>query len=92
MMIFGGVIYVYGLLGFLMNWKHILVMLLSLEFMYLGVLFSVFLLMSMQENFFNLLVFMVFVVCEAGMGLSVMILGVFFYGNDKFNSLVLMKC
>nr|YP_009537775.1 NADH dehydrogenase subunit 4L [Ornithodoros coriaceus]AYN59507.1 NADH dehydrogenase subunit 4L [Ornithodoros coriaceus] len=92
MLMVGTLVFVVGFLGILMNWKHLLIFLLCLEFMYLGVFFNMLVLMGFSLFFSNLLVFMIFVVCEAGLGLSVLVMGVYFYGNDSINSMSFLKC
>nr|YP_009000460.1 NADH dehydrogenase subunit 4L [Ornithodoros rostratus]AHF21674.1 NADH dehydrogenase subunit 4L [Ornithodoros rostratus] len=92
MLMVGILIYFSGLLSILFNRKHILILLLCLEYMYLGVLFNIFLLMCFYFYFVNIIMFLIFVVCEAGMGLSILVASVYFYGNDKISSMVLLKC
>nr|YP_009480302.1 NADH dehydrogenase subunit 4L [Reticulinasus faini]AIZ58552.1 NADH dehydrogenase subunit 4L [Reticulinasus faini] len=81
-----------GLLGMLLNWEHILIMLLCLEFMNLGILYCIFILMMMGNLSLNLILYMFFIVCEAGLGLSILVGSVYFYGNDKISSMILLKC
>nr|AIZ58539.1 NADH dehydrogenase subunit 4L [Reticulinasus faini]UYB78024.1 NADH dehydrogenase subunit 4L [Reticulinasus faini] len=81
-----------GLLGMLLNWEHILIMLLCLEFMNLGILYCIFILMMMGNLSLNLILYMFFIVCEAGLGLSVLVGSVYFYGNDSVSSMILLKC
>nr|YP_009000473.1 NADH dehydrogenase subunit 4L [Ornithodoros brasiliensis]AHF21687.1 NADH dehydrogenase subunit 4L [Ornithodoros brasiliensis]QZP40890.1 NADH dehydrogenase subunit 4L [Ornithodoros brasiliensis] len=92
MFLIGLLIYVSGFFSVLLDRKHILILLLCLEFMYLGVLFNIFVLESYDGIFVDIIMFMVFVVCEAGMGLSILVMSVYYYGNDKLDSLVLLKC
>nr|UYB78583.1 NADH dehydrogenase subunit 4L [Alectorobius rietcorreai] len=92
MNLIGGVIFLGGFVSILMNRKHILILLLCLEFMYLGVLYCMLVGMGFVNFNLNLVVFMFFVVCEAGLGLSILVGSVFFYGNDKVGSMILLKC
>nr|YP_010535710.1 NADH dehydrogenase subunit 4L [Ornithodoros tabajara]UYB78648.1 NADH dehydrogenase subunit 4L [Ornithodoros tabajara]UYB78661.1 NADH dehydrogenase subunit 4L [Ornithodoros tabajara] len=92
MSLVGGVIFLGSLLSILLNRSHILVVLLCLEFMYLGVLYCLFMGVGLMSNGLSLIMFMFFVVCEAGLGLSILVGSVFFYGNDKIDSLILLKC
>nr|AYR05326.1 NADH dehydrogenase subunit 4L [Coleoptera sp. ACP-2013] len=73
-----------GLLIFLSKYKHFLLMLLSLEFMVL----SLYLLMFIYFSFFFFQIFfsMFFLtmsVCEGALGLSLLVLIIRSYGNDK---------
>nr|AIZ58681.1 NADH dehydrogenase subunit 4L [Ornithodoros pavimentosus]AIZ58694.1 NADH dehydrogenase subunit 4L [Ornithodoros pavimentosus] len=81
-----------GGLSVVMNRKHVLLMMLSLEFMYLGVLVSIIFTCGVTEFFLMMLVFMIVVVCEAGLGLSVLVLSVYFHGNDKLQAISLLSC
>nr|YP_009730002.1 NADH dehydrogenase subunit 4L [Argopistes tsekooni]QHX99907.1 NADH dehydrogenase subunit 4L [Argopistes tsekooni] len=72
-----------GAMSFILNRKHLLLMLLSLEFiviiMYLG-LFNF--LINMNFEFFFSMIFLTMSVCEGVLGLSILILLVRLYGND----------
>nr|YP_010535606.1 NADH dehydrogenase subunit 4L [Alectorobius mimon]UYB78453.1 NADH dehydrogenase subunit 4L [Alectorobius mimon]UYB78466.1 NADH dehydrogenase subunit 4L [Alectorobius mimon] len=92
MNLIGGMVFFGGLLSILLNRSHILILLLCLEFMYLGVLYSIFVGVGQMSFSLNVIVFMFFVVCEAGLGLSILIGSVYFCGNDKVSSVILMKC
>nr|YP_010324973.1 NADH dehydrogenase subunit 4L [Dermacentor niveus]UNO54206.1 NADH dehydrogenase subunit 4L [Dermacentor niveus] len=91
MMISIMILYVIGLLSLLVNRYQMMMILLSIEFMYMSLL----LMMCIYFSFFNILsifVFLVSIVCEAGLGLSLLVLMSFFYGNEMTNSLNLIKC
>nr|AIZ58617.1 NADH dehydrogenase subunit 4L [Ornithodoros moubata]UYB78479.1 NADH dehydrogenase subunit 4L [Ornithodoros moubata] len=81
-----------GGFSLLMNRKHILLIMLSLEFMYLGAMVNVFIICGISKFFLILIVFMIVVVCEAGLGLSVLVLSVYFYGSDKTRMMNLLSC
>nr|AFH09302.1 NADH dehydrogenase subunit 4L [Tachypleus tridentatus] len=85
MMMLGMIVFFFGFLKFLMNRKHLLSMLLSLELMMLGsFLMLVFLVSgSLGEESF-LLYFLTMVVCESSLGLSILVLIVRSHGNDYF--------
>nr|YP_010934988.1 NADH dehydrogenase subunit 4L [Ornithodoros improvisus]WKW52636.1 NADH dehydrogenase subunit 4L [Ornithodoros improvisus] len=85
-------IYAFGLMSIFLNRKHILILLLCLEFMYLGVLFNIFMLANFDDFFVNVIIFMILVVCEAGMGLCILVASVYYYGNDKLKSMILLNC
>ncbi|YP_009536329.1 NADH dehydrogenase subunit 4L (mitochondrion) [Ornithodoros turicata] len=92
MFMFGVLIYFFGLMSIFFNRNHILILFLCLEFMYLGILYNVVLFDGFKYDFLSMILFMILVVCEAGLGLSILVMGVYFYGNDKLNSMNLMKC
>nr|YP_010535723.1 NADH dehydrogenase subunit 4L [Ornithodoros tartakovskyi]UYB78674.1 NADH dehydrogenase subunit 4L [Ornithodoros tartakovskyi]UYB78687.1 NADH dehydrogenase subunit 4L [Ornithodoros tartakovskyi] len=92
MMMFGLVVYFSGLVSLMFNQNHFLMILMCLEFMYLGVLINVVILMGYKGLFIDVLMFMILVVCEAGLGLSILVSGVYFYGSDKLNVMSLLKC
>nr|YP_009536368.1 NADH dehydrogenase subunit 4L [Ornithodoros hermsi]AYN50646.1 NADH dehydrogenase subunit 4L [Ornithodoros hermsi]UYB78375.1 NADH dehydrogenase subunit 4L [Ornithodoros hermsi] len=92
MLMVGVLIYVSGFLSILLNRSHILALLLCLEFMYLGVLYNILMFVSFKMFFTNMIMFMIFIVCEAGLGLSILVVSVYFYGNDKLSSMILVKC
>nr|YP_010535658.1 NADH dehydrogenase subunit 4L [Alectorobius puertoricensis]UYB78544.1 NADH dehydrogenase subunit 4L [Alectorobius puertoricensis]UYB78557.1 NADH dehydrogenase subunit 4L [Alectorobius puertoricensis] len=92
MFLVGGIIFICGFLSILLNRKHILIVLLCLEFMYLGILFCVFFSAGLEWSGLNLIVFMFLIVCEAGLGLSILVSVVYHYGNDSINSIILLKC
>nr|APX39832.1 NADH dehydrogenase subunit 4L [Apteropeda ovulum] len=72
-----------GGMSFLLNRKHLLLMLLSLEFisivLYLG-LFMFFI--NMNYEYFFSMIFLTMSVCEGALGLSILIMLVRLYGND----------
>nr|YP_010535567.1 NADH dehydrogenase subunit 4L [Alectorobius guaporensis]UYB78349.1 NADH dehydrogenase subunit 4L [Alectorobius guaporensis]UYB78362.1 NADH dehydrogenase subunit 4L [Alectorobius guaporensis] len=92
MIMSGGMIFLGGLLSILMSRKHILILLLCLEFMYLGILFYIFMNISLEWSGLNLIVFMFLIVCEAGLGLSILVSIVYYYGGDKIGLMTLLKC
>nr|YP_011036637.1 NADH dehydrogenase subunit 4L [Planaphrodes nigricans]WRK21241.1 NADH dehydrogenase subunit 4L [Planaphrodes nigricans] len=67
--------------------KHILLCLMSLEFIVLSILFLVmFFSMMYLSSFYIYVFFMAFFVCEGVLGLSVLVLMIRFHGNDYLNS------
>nr|QLD97085.1 NADH dehydrogenase subunit 4L [Secretargas transgariepinus]QLD97098.1 NADH dehydrogenase subunit 4L [Secretargas transgariepinus] len=92
MMMSGIIVFLFGLISFLINHKHFLMLLLCFEFMYLGIFMLVILSVGMIEGFLNLILYLVMVVCEASLGLSVLVMSVYFYGNDSLSSFYMLKC
>nr|YP_010582840.1 NADH dehydrogenase subunit 4L [Psychoda alternata]AQX36175.1 NADH dehydrogenase subunit 4L [Psychoda alternata] len=76
-----------GMLVFISNQKHLLSMLLSLEFMVLSLFISMmfFFNLFMFESYFSM-IFLVFSVCEGALGLSILVSLVRTHGNDYFQS------
>nr|AIZ58513.1 NADH dehydrogenase subunit 4L [Alectorobius capensis]AIZ58526.1 NADH dehydrogenase subunit 4L [Alectorobius capensis]AMX74141.1 NADH dehydrogenase subunit 4L [Alectorobius capensis]UYB78219.1 NADH dehydrogenase subunit 4L [Alectorobius capensis] len=88
----GGMIFLGGVVSILLNRKHVLILLLCLEFMYLGVMYCIFLGSGLMGEMLNLIMFMFLIVCEAGLGLSILVSSVYFYGSDKVESILILKC
>nr|YP_010454094.1 NADH dehydrogenase subunit 4L [Eumandya parva]QXJ42071.1 NADH dehydrogenase subunit 4L [Eumandya parva] len=85
-------IYICGVIILLFQWKHILNMMLSFEIMMLGVIFFFLLSWGVNSNDYSLMmVVVVFGVCEASLGLSLLVSLVRVHGNDYVKSLNLYK-
>nr|UCC45983.1 NADH dehydrogenase subunit 4L [Eumenotes sp. HEM140] len=77
-----------SLVVFCSTHKHLLLSLLSLEFMMLCVYYVMFmLLMNYNYELYFSLMFLVFSVCEGALGLSVLVNLVRFKGNDYLSSI-----
>lgn len=76
-----------GILVFISNQKHLLSILLSLEFMVLRLFISIifFFNLFIFESYFSI-IFLVFRVCEGALGLSILVSLVRTHGNDYFQS------
>nr|YP_003331376.1 NADH dehydrogenase subunit 4L [Apatides fortis]ACM45059.1 NADH dehydrogenase subunit 4L [Apatides fortis] len=76
-----------SLFSFCLNRKHLLSLLLSLEFIALS-LFGLIVLKFSYYNYesFFLMVFLTFAVCEGSLGLSILVSMVRTHGNDYFSS------
>nr|AHF21596.1 NADH dehydrogenase subunit 4L [Allothyrus sp. LamingtonNP-QMS95173] len=92
MMMMSLIIFILGMFSLMFNRIHLLSMLLSFEFMMLGSFFFLFNLMCMLGQITSIIIFLVMVVCEASLGLSLLVLSVYFYGNDYVKSLGMLKC
>nr|UUF68427.1 NADH dehydrogenase subunit 4L [Oreta sp.] len=76
---------------FVSKHKHLLIVLLSLEFIVLGIFFLFLLyLMNISYDLYMLMVFLVFSVCEGALGLSILISMIRTHGNDYFQSFNLL--
>nr|YP_010274900.1 NADH dehydrogenase subunit 4L [Tagiades menaka]UJV31593.1 NADH dehydrogenase subunit 4L [Tagiades menaka] len=85
------IMYLIGNMIFVSKHKHLLIMLLSLEFIVL----SIFLLLMMylnciEFNMYMLMVFLVFSVCEGALGISILVSMIRSHGNDYFQSFSLL--
>nr|WHE44914.1 NADH dehydrogenase subunit 4L [Nymphalis c-aureum] len=81
------VMYLFGNMIFVSKYKHLLIVLLSLEFIVLSIFFFFLLfLMMMNYNMYMLIVFLVFSVCEGVLGLSILVSMIRTHGNDYFQS------
>nr|YP_009334281.1 NADH dehydrogenase subunit 4L [Andraca theae]APO08740.1 NADH dehydrogenase subunit 4L [Andraca theae]WGO62431.1 NADH dehydrogenase subunit 4L [Andraca trilochoides] len=81
------VMFFIGNLIFVSKNKHLLIVLLSLEFMVLMIFFFLLLLLSFVEyDMYMLMVFLVFSVCEGSLGLSILVSMIRTHGNDYFQS------
>nr|UHJ18731.1 NADH dehydrogenase subunit 4L [Pericoma sp. ZHK-2021] len=80
-----------GLIVFISNQKHLLSMLLSLEFMALSLFMNliIFFNLFMYENYFTM-IFLVYCVCEGALGLGILVALIRTHGNDYFQSLNIM--
>nr|YP_010833716.1 NADH dehydrogenase subunit 4L [Tympanophyllum maximum]WFP43224.1 NADH dehydrogenase subunit 4L [Tympanophyllum maximum] len=82
-----------GMWVFCSSRKHLLSMLLSLEFMVLSMFSMLFILLTFFENeIYFLMVFLSFCVCEGVLGLSILVLVIRTHGNDFFQSFSVLQC
>nr|URT60551.1 NADH dehydrogenase subunit 4L [Nepsalus chikuni] len=80
--------YICGCLSYVLKRKHLLSMLLSLEFIVLSLFFLLIMsLMYFNFEFFFSMLFLTFSVCEGSLGLSILVSMVRTHGNDYFQSL-----
>nr|YP_009185810.1 NADH dehydrogenase subunit 4L [Callicerus obscurus]ALO70436.1 NADH deshydrogenase subunit 4L [Callicerus obscurus] len=87
MLMFSFFMYFSGLVVFCMKRKHLLLMLLSLEFIILSLYFNMFIYLSnfMFENYFCML-FLTMSVCEGALGLAILVSIIRTHGNDYFQT------
>nr|YP_007317412.1 NADH dehydrogenase subunit 4L [Enoplometopus occidentalis]YP_009107537.1 NADH dehydrogenase subunit 4L [Enoplometopus debelius]AGA56189.1 NADH dehydrogenase subunit 4L [Enoplometopus occidentalis]AIU44734.1 NADH dehydrogenase subunit 4L [Enoplometopus debelius] len=83
----------YGLWSFVLNRKHLLNVLLSLEFVMLGIFWIMVIYLSNvgMEVYFTLF-FLTMAACEGALGLSLLISIVRTHGNDCLNSFSTLQC
>ena len=82
-----------GLLTFVSRRKHLLSVLLSLEFIVLSLFFLLFLFLNLlnYEIYFSI-IFLTFRVCEGALGVSILVSIIRTHGNDYINSFSLLQC
>nr|UFZ13134.1 NADH dehydrogenase subunit 4L [Ctenochauliodes yangi] len=87
------IMFMSGLWVFISNRKHLLLMLLSLEFMVISLFMFliIFLLMFNYEAYFSM-VFLTFSVCEGALGLGILVSMIRTHGNDYFSSFNILVC
>nr|UFZ13446.1 NADH dehydrogenase subunit 4L [Ctenochauliodes nigrovenosus] len=87
------IMFMSGLWVFVSNRKHLLLMLLSLEFMVISLFMFliIFLLMFSYEAYFSM-VFLTFSVCEGALGLGILVSMIRTHGNDYFSSFNILVC
>nr|DAZ87543.1 TPA_asm: NADH dehydrogenase subunit 4L [Trichosia splendens] len=81
-------------LVFISNRKHLLITLLSLEFIVLTLFMFLFIFFSMNNasEMYFLMVFLVFSVCEGALGLSILVSMIRTHGNNYFQSFNSLLC
>nr|YP_009335927.1 NADH dehydrogenase subunit 4L [Tonkinacris sinensis]APO15134.1 NADH dehydrogenase subunit 4L [Tonkinacris sinensis] len=86
-------IYFGGVYVFSSKRKHLLMVLLSLEYIVLSLfLLIIIFLIEFNYDYFFPVVFLVFSVCEGALGLSILVSMIRSHGNDFFNSFSLSLC
>nr|QDI93800.1 NADH dehydrogenase subunit 4L [Tuxedo cruralis] len=81
-----------GILAFVSLRKHLLITLLSLEYLVLCVyLYMVYFVIYYAGDVYIILMFLAFSVCEGVLGLSILVGLIRCHGNDQVNSLFPMK-
>nr|YP_010578903.1 NADH dehydrogenase subunit 4L [Eotmethis rufemarginis]UZP47303.1 NADH dehydrogenase subunit 4L [Eotmethis rufemarginis] len=86
-------IYFIGVYVFSSKRKHLLMVLLSLEYIVLSLfLLIIVYLYSFDYDYFFPVIFLVFSVCEGALGLSILVSMIRSHGNDFFNSFGLSLC
>nr|AGC22305.1 NADH dehydrogenase subunit 4L [Trigonopteryx hopei] len=92
-LIFPFFMYFVGLYVFSFKCNYLLMVLLSLEYMVLSLfLLIVIYLIYYNCDYFFVVMFLVYSVCEGALGLSILVSMVRFHGNDYLNSFGLLLC
>nr|QTC08210.1 NADH dehydrogenase subunit 4L [Parachauliodes yanbaru] len=87
------IMFMCGIWVFISKRKHLLLMLLSLEFIVVALFawIMLFLFVFNYELYFSM-IFLTFTVCEGALGLSILVSMIRTHGNDYFNSFSILKC
>uniref|UniRef100_A0AAU8G9A3 NADH dehydrogenase subunit 4l n=1 Tax=Colposcenia ignota TaxID=3230277 RepID=A0AAU8G9A3_9HEMI len=87
------IMFYFGIKTFFMNQSHLLIMLLSLEFLVMVILLMLsFLLGIFGFDYLLMIYFMVILVCEAVLGLILLTMVVRCHGSDYIKSVILSLC
>nr|ALO70528.1 NADH deshydrogenase subunit 4L [Diartiger fossulatus] len=85
-MFFSLIMMIAGMLSFSIYRKHLLLMLLSLEFIVLSLFFNMYMFMMLFDyEFYFLMVFLTVSVCEGVLGLSILVSMIRTHGGDYMN-------
>nr|UPU95846.1 NADH dehydrogenase subunit 4L [Parachronistis sp.] len=85
------IMYLLGNMIFVSKHKHLLIVLLSLEFIVLSIYFLMMMFLNLiNYDMYMLMVFLVFSVCEGALGLSILVSMIRTHGNDYFQSFSLL--
>nr|QLD97007.1 NADH dehydrogenase subunit 4L [Proknekalia peringueyi] len=92
MIVLGLLLFFFGLMSLVINHKHFLMLLLCFELMYLGAFILLLQMVVLSECFLILILYLIMIVCEASLGLSILVMSIYFYGSDKLGVFSLLKC
>nr|YP_004222172.1 NADH dehydrogenase subunit 4L [Chrysoperla nipponensis]AJW60218.1 NADH dehydrogenase subunit 4L [Chrysoperla nipponensis]ARO47928.1 NADH dehydrogenase subunit 4L [Chrysoperla nipponensis]BAJ61130.1 NADH dehydrogenase subunit 4L [Chrysoperla nipponensis] len=82
-----------GIVVYVLKRKHLLSTLLSLEFIVLSLFYLLFLMyMNYNYEYYFTMIFLVFSVCEGALGLSILVSMIRTHGNDYFQSFNVLEC
>lgn len=86
-------IFVFRIIVFISNRKHLLIILISLEFIVLVIYIILynFLILMNYECYFRI-IFLTFRVCEGALGLSILVALIRTHGNDYFQTYNILQC
>lgn len=86
-------LFIRGVIVFVFKCKHLLIILLRLEFIVLRLFLFILIYLNIYnyESFFRIL-FLTFCVCEGALGLSILVSIIRTHGNDYFNSFTVLQC
>ena len=86
-------IFISGILVYVLKRKHLLSTLLRLEFIVLSLFYLLFLIyINYNYEYYFTIIFLVFRVCEGALGLSILVSIIRTHGNDYFQSFNVLEC
>lgn len=87
------ILFIIGIFTFTLNRKHLLSILLSLEYIVLSLFLLLFIYLNLlnYQNFFRI-IFLTFRVCEGALGLSILVSIIRTHGNDYFQRFNILQC
>nr|YP_008999759.1 NADH dehydrogenase subunit 4L [Rhipicephalus geigyi]AGH19764.1 NADH dehydrogenase subunit 4L [Rhipicephalus geigyi] len=85
------VLYMIGIYVLFFNRYYLMMILLSIEFIYMSLLLMICVYFCMF-NILGIFIFLISIVCEAGLALSLLVMMSFFYGNELVKMMSLIKC
>nr|AKF78364.1 NADH dehydrogenase subunit 4L [Nothancyla verreauxi] len=92
-MILSLIMFISGIIVYVLKRKHLLSTLLSLEFIVLSLFYLLFMMyMNYNYEFYFTMIFLVFSVCEGALGLSILVSMIRTHGNDYFQSFNILEC
>lgn len=87
------VLFIFSLIVFVSNRKHLLITLISLEFIILILYGVIFICLNIiGYEYYYRIVFLTFSVCEGSLGLSIMVSLIRTHGNDYFQTYNILQC
>nr|QNV11760.1 NADH dehydrogenase subunit 4L [Hydrobius fuscipes] len=87
LLLFSVLMYLMGILSFCLKRKHLLMMLLNLEFVVVSLYFNLFIYLSFfNYEFYFSMIFLTMSVCEGALGLSILVSLIRSHGNDYFQT------
>nr|YP_010526600.1 NADH dehydrogenase subunit 4L [Megaxyela euchroma]UXP85892.1 NADH dehydrogenase subunit 4L [Megaxyela euchroma] len=87
------ILFFMGVYVFISKRKHLLITLMSLEFIVLSLFMYMYMYLSiMNYEIFFTMIFLTFSVCEGALGLSILVSMVRTHGNDYFSSFSILQC
>nr|YP_010613559.1 NADH dehydrogenase subunit 4L [Graphium sarpedon]WAR51434.1 NADH dehydrogenase subunit 4L [Graphium sarpedon]WHN78815.1 NADH dehydrogenase subunit 4L [Graphium cloanthus] len=85
------IMFIIGNMIFVSKHKHLLIVLLSLEFIVLSIFFFMLMFFNfLMNDMYLLMIFLLFSVCEGALGLSILVSMIRTHGNDYFQSFNLL--
>lgn len=85
------ILYIIGVFSFIYNRNHCLSILLRIEIIMLRS-FNVIIIRAYRDFFEYVVYYLIFVVCEASLGLSILVLIRFYFGVDYLNAIFIRGC